>query len=436
MSGRRRLGMPVRMASRTAGVRCLSACAALAVCLPFLVLSGTQATAESAATAPAGLRSIALTSIPDGVAVDPVTDTAYVTVRGTSGSDGDIVVINLAKDSITATIQVGQHPTGIAVDPDTDVIYAINYLSDTVSVVSGATNSVTATITGITSRPKALNGIAVDPATNRIYVGVDPGSVAVISGATDAVTDTVTSGASFPEAVALNPVTDTVYAAFGFTSRVVLVISGTTDTVTDTISTEPPDSVAVDAATNTFYVGAAGVTAYSGITNGVTGSIGDGGGVGLAVNPDTGIVCTTPSVGADAYLLSGKATKVLATIPLTDSGWTAVDPDTDTFVVTTATPGVAVIALRAPAFTSPDHAAFRVGVRQRFVVHTTGFPAVTVTEHGRLPQGLRFAAGKNGTAVISGKAARSARGKRYVIELIAGNAVRRGVIQRLTLRIT
>ncbi len=421
---------PVRRPER---VRRLSVWAALAACLPFLVLAGTQA---SAAVAPAGLRSIPLTSIPDGVAVDPVTDTAYVTVRGTSGSDGDIVVIDLARDSITATIQVGEHPTGIAVDPRTNVVYAIDYLSDTVSVVSGTTNSVTATITGITGRSKALNGIAVDPATNQVYVGVDPGSVAVINGATDAVTDTITSSASFPEAVAVNPVTDTVYAAFGFTSHVLLVISGTTGAVTDTISTDPPNSVAVDTATNTFYVGAAGVTAYNGVTNGVTGSSADGGGVGLAVNPDTGIVCTTPSVGADAFLLNGKATKVLATIPLTDSGWTAVDPDTDTFVVTTATPGVAVIALRAPAFTSPDHATFRVGARQRFVVHTAGFPAVTVTEHGRLPQGLRFATGKNGTAVISGKAARSERGKRYVIELIAGNAVRGGVIQRLTLRIT
>ncbi len=419
---------------RAEQVRRLSAGAVLAVCLPFVVLSGSQA---SAAVGPAGVRGIHLTGIPDGVAVDPATDTAYVTVRGTSGSDGHIVVIDLATDAITATIEVGQYPTGIAVDPDTDVIYAINYLSDTVSVVAGTSNSVTATITDVTSRAKALNGIAVDPATNQVYVGVDPGSVAVISGATDAVTDTITSNASFPEAVAVNQETHTVYAAFGFTSRTLLVISGTSDTVTDTISTGPPYSVAVDAATNTFYVGDGGeVTAYSGATNEVTGSVDDGGGVGLVVNPDAGIICTTPSVGADAYLLNGAATAVLGPIPVTDPGWTAVDPDTDTFVVTNGSPGVSVIGLHAPAFTSPAHATFRVGVRHSFVVHTTGFPAVTVTERGRLPQGLRFAQGKNGTAVISGKAARSTRGKRYIIELIAGNAVRHGVTQRLTLRIS
>jgi YVTN family beta-propeller protein len=429
------IGMPVRSVRRVEWARCLSAGAVLAACLPFVVLSGGQA---SAAIARAGVRNIPLTSIPDGVAVDPVTDTAYVTVRGTSGSDGDVVVIDLAKDSIAATIPVGQYPTGIAVDPDTDVIYAINYLSDTVSVVSGASNSVTGTITGVTSRTKALNGIAVDPATNLVYVGVEPGSVAVISGATDAVTDTITGSGGFPEAVAVNPVTDTVYAAFGaFEPHTVLVISGATDSVTDTISPgSTPSSVAVDPATNTFYVGNGEVTAYSGATNGVTGSVDAGGGVGLAVNPDTGIVCTTPLAGADAYLLNGTATAVTSTIPLTVPGWTAVDPDTDTFVVTNGSAGVAVIALRAPVFTSADHATFRVGVRHRFVVHTTGYPAVTVTERGRLPRGLRFATGRNGTAVISGRAARSARGKRYVIKLIAGNAVRNGVTQRLTLRIT
>jgi YVTN family beta-propeller protein len=424
--------MPVRMVRRAECVRWLSAGTVLAACLAFVVLSGNQA---GAAVASAGVRIIPLTSIQDGAAVDPVTDTAYVTVRGASGSDGDLVVVDLATDSITATVQVGQYPTGIAVDPDTDLIYVVNYLSNTVSVVSGASNSVTATITGVTGRAKSLNGIAVDPATNQVYVGVDPGSVAVISGATDAVTDTVTSSAGFPQAVAVNPVTDTVYAAFGLTNQV-LVISGTTDTVTDTISLHgPPDSVAVDTATNTFYVGTDYVTAYSGTTNDVTGSVDDGGGVGLAVNPDTGIVGTTESVGGNAYLLNSNATAVLATIPLTFPGWTAVDPGTDTYVVTDYNAGVAVIALGAPAFTSPSRARFRVGVRHRFVVHTTGFPAVTVTERGRLPQGLRFAARKNGTAVISGRAARSTRGK-YVIRLIAGNAVRHGVTQRLTLRIT
>jgi YVTN family beta-propeller protein len=425
--------MPVRMVRRAECVRWLSAGAVLAACLGFVVLSGNQAGAAVAST---GVRIIPLTSVQDGAAVDPVTDTAYVTVRGASGSNGDLVVVDLATDSITATIQVGQYPTGIAVDPDTDLIYVINYLSDTVSVVSGATNSVTATITGVTSRAKALNGIAVDPVTNLVYVGVYPGSVAVISGATDAVTGTITGSGVFPEAVAVNPVTDTVYAAFGFANYMLLVINGTTDTVTDTISLDgPPDSVAVDAATNTFYVGTDYVTAYSGTTNDVTGSVDDGGGVGLAVNPDTGIVGTTESVGGNAYLLNSNATAVLATIPLTFPGWTAVDPGTDTYVVTDYNAGVAVIALGEPAFTSPDHATFRVGVRHRFVVRTSGFPAVTVTERGRLPRGLRFAAGKNGTAVISGKAARSARGK-YVIKLIAGNATRQGVSQRFKLRIT
>jgi hypothetical protein len=68
-------------------------------------------------------------------------------------------------------------------------------------------------------------------------------------------------------------------------------------------------------------------------------------------------------------------------------------------------------------------------------VRTTGFPAATVTKTGELPRGLRFIAHANGTATIAGTAARSARGKTFIIQLRASNGTGHFADQRLTLRV-
>src|SRR5579872_3072501 len=72
----------------------------------------------------------------------------------------------------SSTISVGSSPYGVAVNPTTNTIYVTNLLSNNVSVINGATNLVTATIAVGTSP----NGIAVDPKTNVIYVAHSGGS--------------------------------------------------------------------------------------------------------------------------------------------------------------------------------------------------------------------------------------------------------------------
>ena len=85
---------------------------------------------------------IAVGSDPDGVAVDPATDTVYVT-----NQDGNTVsVIDGATNTVTATIAVGSDPNGVAVDPSTDTVYVANAATTRVSVIDGATNTVTATV--------------------------------------------------------------------------------------------------------------------------------------------------------------------------------------------------------------------------------------------------------------------------------------------------
>jgi DNA-binding beta-propeller fold protein YncE len=78
---------------------------------------------------------------------------------------------------------------------------------------------------------------------------------------------------------------------------------------------------------------------------------------------------------------------------------------------------------QAPAFTSARSATFKAGHFRRFIFRTTGFPAATLSERGRLPAGVRFRARSNGTAVLAGRAGKADRGKTFVITITARNGV-------------
>ena len=57
---------------------------------------------------------------PAGVAVDPNTQTAYVT------GENSVSVVDIASGSITGTIEVGNDPQWIEVDSSTHTVYVAN----------------------------------------------------------------------------------------------------------------------------------------------------------------------------------------------------------------------------------------------------------------------------------------------------------------------
>jgi YVTN family beta-propeller protein len=174
---------------------------------------------------------------PDGVAVDPVTDTVYVA----NGGDNTVSVLDGAICNATVTrgcgetpptVSVGSLPGVPAVDLASDTVYVPN--SDgTVSVIDGATCNATLT-TGCDQVPESIAigpnafSAAVDQLTDTVYVTVAPGagtpattrgSVAVINGATCNANITrgcgqtpasVTVGA-IPIGVAIDPLTHSVF---------------------------------------------------------------------------------------------------------------------------------------------------------------------------------------------------------------------------------
>jgi YVTN family beta-propeller protein len=203
---------------------------------------------------------------PSGIAVNPATNTIYVT----NHDSNTVSVINGANNIVIATVPVGNHPMPIGVNPVTNTIYVGNYGETSVSVISGVTNAVTATLT-VGTNPAA---IAVDSAANIIYVA-DWGSnqASIINGATNAVT-TLTSG-QFSSAVTSNPVTTMGYVVnYNNNSPTVSALNGATAAIINLTSSSSvgPLMVALNPITNTIYA-AEGNRDYIEFINGATNTL-------------------------------------------------------------------------------------------------------------------------------------------------------------------
>lgn len=133
--------------------------------------------------------------------------------------------------------------------------------------------------------------------------------------------------------IAVDPVTDTVYASTGTS---LAVINGVTDTITHTIrlhAVGPIESLAVNPTTNIVYAGSRyAIAVISGDTRSKVKSIPMATGVvSVAVNPTTDTVYTSSGVSITAInsSINAKAT----TVPV-KAFWLAVDPATNTILGT------------------------------------------------------------------------------------------------------
>jgi large repetitive protein len=132
---------------------------------------------------------------------------------------------------------------------------------------------------------------------------------------------------------------------------------------------------------------------------------------------------------SSAGLLSGKpAAGSGGVYPITITASNGISPS--------ASQAFTLTVDQAPAFTSAPSATFRVRRSRTFTIRTTGFPAATLSERGRLPAGIRFRATGDGTATLAGRATRADRGKTYLITVIARNGVGAAVRQAFRLKVT
>ncbi len=288
---------------------------------------------------------VAAGASPCAVAVNPVANQTYVANCGSPGSASTATVIN-GTSTVTSTITVGMQPQAIAVNPITNEIYVANYgggESSTVTVINGATGSTTPFTAG--SAPWA---VAVNPVTDKIYVAnQSSNNVTVLDGATNAVTSSTEE--ADVRALALELVTNQVYAVDP-SADTVTVIDGATNETTTTVATgSAPNAIAADPVTNTIYVadcgstcygtGNGGVTIIDGATNApVTLAVGTNP-IAVAVNPVTNKIYFANNGSANVTVMDG-ATEETTMVPVAANPQSvAVNPVTNKIYVSSYSGG-------------------------------------------------------------------------------------------------
>jgi YVTN family beta-propeller protein len=265
---------PERLLAPVAAAAALVLVIAGAAALPRL-LHSRAVSASSGRAAP----TVKVGGFPTGVAFDAADNTVYVS----SGDANDLTMIDAKtcnagqRSGCAATKRVrtdGGDPIGVAVNELTHTVYAVNGDSNTVAVINAATcNAVDQS--GCASKPplvKVGGGpefLALDQVTDTIYVAnTSSGTVSVINGAT--CNASVTSGcgklaataragtAAFP--IAVDAATNTVYV--GLNNDVAVIDGATCDAASITgcsrkpalISAAAPAGIAVDDANHTVYI--------------------------------------------------------------------------------------------------------------------------------------------------------------------------------------
>jgi YVTN family beta-propeller protein len=211
-------------------------------------------------------------------------------------------------------------------------------------VVNQAPPNSQATVTTTIQAGTGPKAVAVNPLTNTIYVAnVGSGSVTVIGGTTNSTTS-VTVG-NQPDAVAVNPLTNKVYVA-NYADGTLSVIDGATNNVSTAIPVgSDPTVIAVNTALNQVYVvnqGSNSVTVLSGASGSTGATVIGTDTVGtnpyaVAVNPVTGLAYVTNQGSNSVSVINGaNPTTVSATIPNVGANpySIAVNPATNKVFVT------------------------------------------------------------------------------------------------------
>ncbi|MGO8796805.1 MAG: YncE family protein [Candidatus Sulfotelmatobacter sp.] len=315
---------------------------------------------------------VAVGASPYAVAVNPVTNTAYVC----NFSGGSVTAIN-GTTYATSTMTVGTNPLGMAINPLNNQIYVANDVSKTVSVINGVTNAVEAIISNASGTgPRA---VGINPITDKIYVANSTSNnVSVIDGATYTaqttaafdgyplyITANPANGSawvsiyvsqaealfgtemltacyydgcptgSYPTTPIINALTGTIYVP-AYEGNEITVIAPNTYagySITDILSSQEPSKGVLNPATNTIYVSnSTGVTVINGTTLATQAVPTASAPIALDVNPVTNTIYA--AVGTGVTVINGATNTVTDTINLAQQpAGLAVNPVTNTIYV-------------------------------------------------------------------------------------------------------
>jgi len=241
---------------------------------------------------------------------------------------GDTYVSNWLSDTVTAisgttnapvaTLPVGADPVYLTFDPGNHELYVVNAGSNTVSVINVTTNTVDATLhVGL-----GPYGAAYDSENGNLYVAdYFANTVTVISGLSNTAVATIPVGTN-PEGMAFDPVNGELYVA-DHGSANVTTINGTTNSVVGSIplTNSTPVDVAFNSAKDTLYVtGTLGtVSVINGVTNTLSGVLFAGNGAyGVAYDSGNGKAYVACYSAGTVAVFDGATNDLSARIPLSE----------------------------------------------------------------------------------------------------------------------
>jgi hypothetical protein len=341
-----------------------------------------------------------------GVATDPTLDLAWVLSSSGGGGDSEQALTKINETAGTATTLslsgITPHLEAIAVDPSTDKVFVVDYYGDVYAI--SETGTLTAPSSPLVTGPgaaDAADGIAVDPSSGHIWV---------TSQGNDSVSAFTQSGAAAGSAVALGQ--------------------------------DPTGAIAVDSGSGTVWIGTSNsaVSEFSDASPGTPKTVMVSGvPVSVSIDSPNGQVWVADAAGLLDQIAEGADPAVAATYtPASGASLSgaAVDPATGQVWSTVENDGasgnnVFPLVPSAPAITSASSVWFGTNPPSTpsFQVTSSGFPAPTFAETGKLPKGVTL---NSKTGVLSGTPAATGT---YAISLTAHNSLGTSAPQAFTLHV-
>ncbi|HEY4327213.1 MAG TPA: beta-propeller fold lactonase family protein [Mucilaginibacter sp.] len=228
----------------------------------------------------------------------------------------NVSVINIATNTVVATVPVGADPLGVSVSPDGSKAYISNEFDNTVSVINTSSNTVAATIP-VGASP---SGLAVSPNGSRLYVanGVS-NTVSVINTANNTAIATITMG-SLPFGIAVSPDGSSVYVS-NYNSNTVSVINAASNLVIATISVGlKPIGIVVSADGSKVYAvnqGSNNVSVINASSNTIAATIPVGQEpTGICISPDGSRLYVTNTQSNTVSVINTVTNAIAATVPV------------------------------------------------------------------------------------------------------------------------
>ena len=288
--------------------------------------------------------------------------TAVNSVGESSQSNEASATPSAPSGPVVATIPVSG-AQGIAVNSNTNKIYVANGNGYSIQVIDGATTKIDANITtsGNPGGGCATSFVALNPNSNLIYTdnqgcthwsyggpGWSAQSVSVINGTNNNVIAQVaiSHGSGYPDdPIAVNPITNKIYALANGAYEVV-VINGSTNQVTTNIPVAGTDIV-VNPQTNTIYVlGGNAIQVIDGTTDSIVKNFswGKSSSKGIGINPNTNKIYVSNN-DYSISIINGTTDQLIVNIPSDTYGFVSVNPITNKIYVSDAGGGNYVTVL-------------------------------------------------------------------------------------------